>query len=287
MRLQTGFELKLKNLNNWEYNMAGSGIREIENITNIYFIGSVESGTVKIGKSSNPEKRVAELQTGNSNRLVLYGVIHDVNEYCENRLHKQFEDIRLEGEWFKLTDELIQFIVSKTDKPSHNTKTRTESDVKPDPLDVEINKIVKSKKPRCMNVRENYRKWATRAYLISKDKSLRHQLESKGIYVSGSGGMWFYPDAQADLKGIQHAHYFGPDTVLDTESKKIWNTKWISVHEKDSNIWKNIKFSIGYSHIILFEDGDLKVNTITTSIPEGNVPVIIYNRWLYDASVLE
>jgi rRNA-processing protein FCF1 len=260
--------------------MNESGVGELENITNIYFIGSVESGTVKIGKSSDPEKRLAGLQTGNSNRLFLYGVIRDVNEYYENKLHKRFENIRLEGEWFKLTDELIQFIVSKTS----NGKTKTRSNIKPDPLDVEINKIVKSKKTGNMDFRETYRKWATRAYLISKDKSLRRELESKGIYVSGSGGMWFYPDPHADLKGVQHAHYIGPDTVLDTESKKKWDTKWTSMHEKDSKIWKNIKFSRGYSHINSSKDGDLKVNTITTSIPEGNVPVIIYNRWLYDAS---
>ena len=264
--------------------MNESSIKGIDNITNIYFIGSVESGTVKIGKSNDPEKRLAGLQTGNSNRLFLYGVIRDVNGYYENMLHKQFDDIRLEGEWFKLTDELIQFIVCKTDKPSNDNKTRAQSDVKPDPVDVEINKIVHSKKTTNMDVRENYLKWATRAYLISKDNSLRHQLESKGIYVSRSGGIWFYPDADADLKGIQHAHYIGPDTVLDAESKKMWNTKWIIMHEKDSNIWKNIKFSIGYSHINSSKDGDLKVSTITTSIPEGNVLVIIYNRWLYDAS---
>ena len=112
--------------------MNVNSVEGIDNITNIYFIGSVESGTVKIGKSSNPEKRLARLQTGNSSRLFLYGVIKGVNEYYETRLHKRFEDIRLEGEWFKLTDELIQFIVSKTDKQSNDNETRTQSDIKPD-----------------------------------------------------------------------------------------------------------------------------------------------------------
>ena len=64
--------------------------------TNIYFIGSLESGTVKIGKSNNPEKRLAELQTGNPHKLVLYGVIENVSQELENRLHQILDHIRIE-----------------------------------------------------------------------------------------------------------------------------------------------------------------------------------------------
>ena len=60
----------------------------MENRTNIYFIGNVELGAVKIGRSNNPQKRLTELQTANSQDLVLYGVIDDVTPELENTLHK-------------------------------------------------------------------------------------------------------------------------------------------------------------------------------------------------------
>ena len=82
----------------------------MESTTNIYFIGNVELGAVKIGKSINPKKRLAELQTGSSRNLVLYGVIDEVTPDFENTLHKILSDIRLKGEWFKLTDKLIRFM---------------------------------------------------------------------------------------------------------------------------------------------------------------------------------
>ena len=110
--------------------------------TNIYFIGSLESRTVKIGKSNNPEKRLAELQIGNPHKLVLYGVIDDVSSELERRLHRILDPFRLEGEWFKLTDEVIRFMISKTDKISYDFKIHG-SKLKPDPLDIAIDKIVK------------------------------------------------------------------------------------------------------------------------------------------------
>ncbi len=61
--------------------------------TNIYFIGSLESGTVKIGKSNNPEKRLAELQTGNPHKLILYGVIDDVTYELEMKITSDFRSI--------------------------------------------------------------------------------------------------------------------------------------------------------------------------------------------------
>ena len=94
----------------------------MENNTNIYFIGSVELGAVKIGKSNNPDKRLTELQTGNSHELVLYGIIKDVKEDYEMKIHQIFDHIRLKGEWFKLTDELIHFIINKSNETSHLNK---------------------------------------------------------------------------------------------------------------------------------------------------------------------
>jgi hypothetical protein len=90
--------------------------------TNIYFIGSVELGAVKIGKSNNPDKKLTELQTGNSNELILYGIIKDVKEDYEMKIHQIFDHIWLKGEWFKLTDELIQYMINKTNETSYLNK---------------------------------------------------------------------------------------------------------------------------------------------------------------------
>lgn len=70
----------------------------MENMTNIYFIGSVGSMAVKIGKSNNPEKRLAELQTGHPHKLVLYTVVRNVTPDYEMELHRILGHIRKEGE---------------------------------------------------------------------------------------------------------------------------------------------------------------------------------------------
>lgn len=82
--------------------------------TNIYFIGSIEQGAVKIGRAKDPKKRLAQLQTGNSNKLTLFAVVENVTPEYEFKLHKLMDHIRLEGEWFQLTDELIYFMINKT-----------------------------------------------------------------------------------------------------------------------------------------------------------------------------
>ena len=88
------------------------GIKIIEK-TNIYFIGSTEMMAVKIGKSNNPKKRLAGLQTGNSHKLTLFAVIEDVPHEYEKELHELMDHIHIKGEWFKLTNELIHFMVNK------------------------------------------------------------------------------------------------------------------------------------------------------------------------------
>jgi len=123
--------------------------------TNIYFIGNVELGAVKIGKSNDPHKRLSELQTVNSRNLVLYGVIDNVTADLENKLHKILKDIRLKGEWFQLTDKLIRFMVSKTDEVSYDYKINPS---KPDILDEAIEKTVKPN--------ENGKGWVSEIHII-------------------------------------------------------------------------------------------------------------------------
>ena len=81
----------------------------------IYFIKNIVSGTIKIGFSDTPNKRLKDLQTGSPDRLVLIKTIPGDRE-TESNIHQQFSHCRLEGEWFASTDELLEFIKGQNKK---------------------------------------------------------------------------------------------------------------------------------------------------------------------------
>ncbi len=66
----------------------------------VYFIQDSVTAAVKIGFClKRPDKRLAALQTGNSNPLRLLGHVPG-SERDERRLHRTFAPQRLQGEWF-------------------------------------------------------------------------------------------------------------------------------------------------------------------------------------------
>lgn len=72
-----------------------------------YIIVDIDSRTsgshcfsTKIGKSTNPEKRLAQLQTGNPGRLAIVACIP--GEEWERLIHRMFAAYRMTGEWFRL-----------------------------------------------------------------------------------------------------------------------------------------------------------------------------------------
>ena len=74
----------------------------------VYFIeDSIER--IKIGFSTDPERRLGELQTGSSNRLRLIGSIPG-GQHLESTLHSDFAHLRLKDEWFHATQGLRSFI---------------------------------------------------------------------------------------------------------------------------------------------------------------------------------
>lgn len=66
-------------------------------------------GQVKIGCSSDPEKRLSIIQPGNPYRLKI-ALVLDTNR--EKELHKKFAKYKndLIGEWFSNEGELLEFI---------------------------------------------------------------------------------------------------------------------------------------------------------------------------------
>lgn len=73
----------------------------------IYFIQDTKSRAIKIGTSRNPAARLKELQTAHAHALVLLAVM-DGGVTEERKLHQRF--VRLHGEWFEPTPELITFV---------------------------------------------------------------------------------------------------------------------------------------------------------------------------------
>lgn len=81
----------------------------------IYFIRNITTGNIKIGFSDTPKKRLKELQTGSADKLILMKTI-DGDTETEAALHTKFASCRLEGEWFRPADELLEFVKGKDHK---------------------------------------------------------------------------------------------------------------------------------------------------------------------------
>lgn len=78
----------------------------------VYFIRC--NNYIKIGKSTDPWKRLAALQTGNPEQLEMLAIAPGGGEF-ESGLHSAFEGARQRGEWFEETDKLRSFIQSIRD----------------------------------------------------------------------------------------------------------------------------------------------------------------------------
>ena len=78
----------------------------------IYFIGNTEQQVVKIGYSSksNVKGRIKQLQTGCPYKLSTLMLIGWSSQQGEAMLHRHFAEYRLQGEWFKITGELAEYL---------------------------------------------------------------------------------------------------------------------------------------------------------------------------------
>jgi hypothetical protein len=64
---------------------------------------------VKIGRATNPNERLRELQTGHHIPLKLVAAV-PAHADLEAAVHKKFAHLKMSGEWFGLTDALANFI---------------------------------------------------------------------------------------------------------------------------------------------------------------------------------
>lgn len=78
-----------------------------------YFIYNSETQHVKIGRSENVKRRLANLQNANSARLKLIGTIP---MDCEKEWHEEFKRYRGYGEWFLLVEPLLQALRERVNR---------------------------------------------------------------------------------------------------------------------------------------------------------------------------
>ena len=70
----------------------------------IYLIKSKKESAYKIGVSKNPNKRLKQLQTGNSSELELVTCYESEFAYkIEKTIHNMFSHLNENGEWYDLS----------------------------------------------------------------------------------------------------------------------------------------------------------------------------------------
>lgn len=74
-----------------------------------YFVQREITGLVKIGNTLNMPTRLRALQCGSPDIL---RVLRTVRGNRESEFHERFSHLRMHGEWFKASSELLEFIKS-------------------------------------------------------------------------------------------------------------------------------------------------------------------------------
>ena len=79
----------------------------------VYVIENMDNGAIKVGVAQDPEKRLAQLQTGSVSELCLvYQSYVCSNAFnIESLVHQHFEDKHIRGEWYSASkDDVIQYL---------------------------------------------------------------------------------------------------------------------------------------------------------------------------------
>lgn len=78
----------------------------------VYMVTFPTSGLTKIGFSRNPIQRIYSLQLerGEAYSDLHFMPVQTHPSYCERCLHRDYEDQRVTGEWFSLTEDQIKRI---------------------------------------------------------------------------------------------------------------------------------------------------------------------------------
>jgi hypothetical protein len=100
------------------YRMSGTSRKDVaalfdrpdETASDVYFIRMIPDGPIKIGIAGNVNMRLDNLQTATPHLLEVIGVILGGGRSLELKLHRQFSQLHIRGEWFHPGDDLLAFI---------------------------------------------------------------------------------------------------------------------------------------------------------------------------------
>ena len=85
----------------------------------VYFIRGKESGNIKIGFSTNPDKRKSNLQTAHYEELEFIGIMNGSLE-DEAKIKAMFSEFNIRGEWYRPDREIMDFVEKNANKPKVN-----------------------------------------------------------------------------------------------------------------------------------------------------------------------
>lgn len=76
----------------------------------VYFMQAVKDGSIKIGASIHPEIRRKQIRYQKKQDLRILGIIPSGGYELEKELHEKFRERNIKGEWFKPSDEIIEYL---------------------------------------------------------------------------------------------------------------------------------------------------------------------------------
>lgn len=107
----------------------------------------------KIGITNNVQDRLQHLQTANSAKLELLNSVKTSDPpLLEKELHTKFAVKRLEGEWFKLTNNDVEYIIKRFNEIQTAESEKLEEDSW---FDEQLTKLTKKPK-KLKNFKVNY-----------------------------------------------------------------------------------------------------------------------------------
>src|SRR5262245_32698885 len=89
----------------------------------VYFLQAHQRGPMKIGFTHDLARRVGTLRTGSPSPLRVVAVIEGGTPDAEAELHATFVRSRIHGEWFRLTKDLVEYIITLRTTPQEGGLT--------------------------------------------------------------------------------------------------------------------------------------------------------------------
>lgn len=78
----------------------------------MYFMQSIDGGPIKIGTTIQLSVRLNQLKKPNGRELIILGIM-DGGADEERAIHREFASLREDGEWFKPSTAILDFIASR------------------------------------------------------------------------------------------------------------------------------------------------------------------------------